>query len=187
MRPPTEIPRAPRPATHRRRRWIVVVVIILIIVFASLKTFATFYTDALWFSSIDLHPVWLKMFETKVGLFVVFSAIFAVALLGSLVVAERLAPRGPSLDAEDEFVKRYQEVIGPYARWLRALVVVVLALIVGSQAISQWNNWILFENSRPFDATDPQFHRNIPTSCSGFPSSSSWCTGPWWPWWWCCW
>ncbi len=37
----------------------------------------------------------------------------------------------------------------------------VLALIVGSQAISQWNNWILFENSQPFSATDPQFHRNI--------------------------
>ncbi len=82
MRPPTEIPQTPRPATHRRRRWIIVVVVILIIVFASLKTFATFYTDALWFSSIDLHSVWLKMFETKVGLFVVFSAIFAVGAAG---------------------------------------------------------------------------------------------------------
>jgi len=162
VRPPSEIPRTPRPATHRRRRrWIIVLVIILIVVFASLKTFATFYTDALWFSSINLHSVWLKMFETKVGLLVVFSAIFAVALLASLVVAERLAPRGPSLDAEDEFVKRYQEVIGPYARWLRAVVVVVLALIVGSQAVSQWNNWILFENAQPFNATDPQFHRNV--------------------------
>jgi uncharacterized protein len=151
----------PRPATRRRHRWIIVVVIILIIVFASLKTFATFYTDALWFSSVDLHSVWLKLFETKVGLLVVFGAIFAVTLLASLLVAERLAPKGPSLDAEDEFVKRYQEVIGPYARWLRIAVVTVLSLIVGSQAIGQWNNWILFENSTPFDATDPQFHRNV--------------------------
>ncbi len=92
---------------------------------------------------------------------VVFAAIFAVLLLASLLVAERLAPKGPSLDAEDEFVKRYQEVIGPYARWLRAGVVVVLSLIVGSQAIGQWNNWILFRNSTPFHATDPQFHRNV--------------------------
>ena len=92
---------------------------------------------------------------------VVFAAIFAVLLLASLLVAERLAPKGPSLDAEDEFVKRYQEVIGPYSRWLRAAVVVVLSLIVGSQAIGQWNNWILFRNSTPFHATDPQFHRNV--------------------------
>ncbi|HEY5096454.1 MAG TPA: UPF0182 family protein, partial [Acidimicrobiales bacterium] len=135
--------------------------IIVIIVIASLRTFAIFYTDALWFSSVSLHSVWVKLFEIKFGLMVVFSAIFAVMLLASLLVAERLAPKGPSLDAEDEFVKRYQEVIGPYARWLRAGVVVVLSLIVGSQAIGQWNNWILFRNSTSFPATDPQFHRNV--------------------------
>jgi uncharacterized membrane protein (UPF0182 family) len=136
-------------------------VVVLIVIFLSLKTFATFYTDALWFSSVDLHSVWVKLFEVKVGLFITFSAIFAVMLLASLLVAERLAPKGPSLDAEDEFVKRYQEVIGPYSRWLRVGVVVVLSLIVGSQAIGQWQNWILFKNSTPFGIKDPQFHRDV--------------------------
>ena len=110
---------------------------------------------------MNLHSVWLKLFEIKAGLMVTFAVIFAVMLLASLIVAERLAPKGPSLDAEDEFVKRYQEVIGPYARWLRVGVVVVLSLIVGSQAIGQWNNWILFRNSTPFPQSDPQFHRNV--------------------------
>jgi len=137
------------------------VAVVLVILFASLHTFAVFYTDALWFSSINLHSVWLKLFEVKVGLMAAFSVIFAVLLLVSLLVAERLAPKGPSIDAEDEFVKRYREVIGPYSRWLRAIVVVVLSLIVGSQALGQWQNWILFRNSTPFDATDPQFHRNV--------------------------
>ncbi len=155
------MPQTARPASNRRRRWIIVAVIILIILFASLRTFAVFYTDALWFSSVNLHSVWVKLFEIKFGLMVVFAAIFAVLLLASLLVAERLAPKGPSLDAEDEFVKRYQEVIGPYSRWLRAAVVVVLSLIIGSQAIGQWNNWILFRNSTPFPTTDPQFHRNV--------------------------
>jgi uncharacterized membrane protein (UPF0182 family) len=136
-------------------------VIVLIILFASLRTFAVFYTDALWFSSVNLHSVWLKLFEIKAGLMVTFAVIFAILLMASLLVAERLAPKGPSLDAEDEFVKRYQEVIGPYARWLRAGVVVVLSLIVGSQAIGQWNNWILFRHSTPFNVSDPQFHRNV--------------------------
>ena len=92
---------------------------------------------------------------------VTFAVLFAALLMASLLVAERLAPKGPTLDAEDEFVKRYQEVIGPYARWLRIGVVVVLSLIVGSQAIGQWQNWILFSNSSPFGVTDPQFHRNV--------------------------
>ncbi len=155
------MPQTPRPASSRRRRWIIAGIIIAIVIIASLRTFAIFYTDALWFSSVNLHTVWVKLFEIKVGLMVVFAAIFAVLLLASLLVAERLAPKGPSLDAEDEFVKRYQEVVGPYARWLRAGVVVVLSLIIGSQAIGQWNNWILFRNSTPFAATDPQFHRNV--------------------------
>ena len=135
--------------------------VVLVLLFASLHTFAVFYTDALWFSSLNLHSVWLKLFEIKAGLLIAFSAIFAVLLLVSLLVAERLAPKGPSIDAEDEFVKRYREVIGPYSRWLRAVVVIVLSFIVGSQALGQWQNWILFRNSTPFNATDPQFHRNV--------------------------
>jgi uncharacterized protein len=155
------MPQTPRPASHRRRRWIVAVIVIAVIVIASLRTFANFYTDALWFSSVSLHSVWVKLFEIKFGLMVVFALIFAVMLMASLLVAERLAPKGPSLDAEDEFVKRYQELIGPYSRWLRLGVVVILSLIIGSQAIGQWNNWILFRHSTPFAAADPQFHRNV--------------------------
>jgi uncharacterized protein len=160
VRPPSDLPRIPR-RTSRRRRWIIAGLIVLIILIAFLRTFAVFYTDALWFSSVSLHSVWVKLFEIKAGLLITFALIFAVLLLASLVVAERLAPKGPSLDAEDEFVKRYQEVIGPYARWLRVGVVTVLSLIVGSQAVGQWNNWILFNNRTAFDASDPQFHRNV--------------------------
>jgi uncharacterized membrane protein (UPF0182 family) len=161
VRSPSDIPQVPRPAQHRRRRAIIVALVIVVVVIASLRTFAVFYTDSLWFSSVSLHSVWVKLFEIKGGLMVVFGVIFAVLLLASLIVAERLAPKGPSLDAEDEFVKRYREVIGPYSRWLRAGVVVVLSLIVGSQAIGQWQNWILFRNGVSFPNSDPQFHRNV--------------------------
>jgi hypothetical protein len=155
------MPTTTRPSTRRRRRWIIAVIVVLVLLILSLRTFAIFYTDALWFSSVNLHSVWAKLFEIKAGLMITFAVIFAVLLLASLMVAERLAPKGPSLDAEDEFVKRYQEVIGPYARWLRIGVVVVLSLIVGSQAIGQWNNWILFRHSTSFGVTDPQFHRDV--------------------------
>jgi uncharacterized membrane protein (UPF0182 family) len=155
------MPQAPRPGSRKRRRLIVIVLVVLVVLFLSLKTFATFYTDALWFSSVNLHSVWLKLFEIKAGLMLIFGALFAVMLLASLLVAERLAPKGPSLDAEDEFVKRYQEVIGPYSRWLRVGVVVVLSLIVGSQSIGQWQNWLLFQNKVSFGVKDPQFHRDV--------------------------
>jgi uncharacterized membrane protein (UPF0182 family) len=145
----------------RRRRWIIALIVLLIVVAASLRTFAVFYTDALWFSSVNLHSVWLTLFEVKIGLFLAFSLIFAVMLTASLLVAERLVPKGPALDAEDEFVKRYRELIGPYARWLRVVVIAALSLIVGSQAVGQWQNWLLFRNGTSFHTTDPQFHRDV--------------------------
>jgi hypothetical protein len=139
----------------------VIAIILLVAILLSLNAFAHIYTDALWFSSVHLHPVWRSLFDIKAGLMLTFAVIFGVLLFASLMVAERLAPKGPSLDAEDEFVKRYQEVIGPYVRWLRLGLVVVLALIVGSQALGQWNNWILFRNGVPFGIKDPQFGRDV--------------------------
>ena len=161
MRSPTDISdRRPAPP-HRRRRWIIAAAVVLFVLLLSFHAFALFYTDALWFSSVQLHTVWRSLFEIKVGLTLTFAVIFGVLLLASLLVAERVAPRGPSLDAEDEFVKRYQEVVGPYTGRLRAAVVVVLSLIVGSQALAQWQNWILFRNAVPFGTKDPQFHLDI--------------------------
>ena len=75
------MPAATRTSSHRGRRWVIAVVVLLVVLFASLHTFAVFYTDALWFSSINLHSVWLKLFEVKTGLMIAFSAIFAVLLL----------------------------------------------------------------------------------------------------------
>jgi uncharacterized protein len=161
VRSPSDISdRRPAPP-HRRRRWLIVAAVVLVALLLSFHAFALFYTDALWFSSVQLHSVWRSLFEIKVGLTLTFAVIFAVLLTASLIVAERVAPRGPSLDAEDEFVKRYQEVVGPYTRRLRIVVVVVLSLIVGSQALGQWQNWILFRNATSFGVKDPQFHLDV--------------------------
>ena len=74
-------------SSTRGRRWIIGAIVLLVVIIVSGHTFAVFYTDALWFSSINLHSVWLRLFEVKAGLMVVFSAVFAVLLLISLIVA----------------------------------------------------------------------------------------------------
>ena len=161
MRRPDDVAKSPRATTHRRRRWIIIAVIVLIAVIASLRTFAVFYTDALWFSAVRLHSVWRSLFEIKAGLMITFCVIFAALLLASLTVAERLAPRGQAADAEDDFVRRYQEIVGPYSRWIRAAVVIILSLIVGSQALGQWQNWIFFRNGVSFGKKDALWHKNV--------------------------
>jgi uncharacterized protein len=41
------------------------------------------------------------------------------------------------------------------------VVIVAFSLIVGSSALGQWQNWLLFRNATPFHVTDPQFHRDV--------------------------
>ncbi len=163
MRPPSDNPstqRAPR-QRHHRRIIVALVVVAVIVVLAFLRTFAVFYTDALWFSSVGLRSEWRSLLEVKAGLGITFAVVFGLLLFVSLTMSERLAPRGPVQDAEDEFVRRYQEVVGPRSRWLRWGVVVVFSIILGSQAIGQWQNWILFRNGVPFGVKDPQWHLDV--------------------------
>ena len=156
------MPQVARPALRRRRRWIIAA---LIVADHPLRLAADvrhlLYRRTVVLLGQPALGLGASCSRSRPDCCWSFAAIFAVLLLASLLVAERLAPKGPSLDAEDEFVRRYQEVIGPYARWLRIGVVVVLSLIVGSQAIGQWNNWILFRNSTKFGVVDPQFHRDV--------------------------
>ncbi len=159
MRTPDQT--VPRPRLTRRRRVVLLVLLVLVVALLSLRTFAVAFTDYLWFGSVHLHSVWTSLLEIKVGLFVAFAAVFGVLLFVNMIVAERLAPRGPVRDTEDEFVRRYQQLTAPFTRWIRLAVVVFLSIVLGSQAIGQWQHWILFRNAVPFGVKDPMWHKDI--------------------------
>jgi uncharacterized membrane protein (UPF0182 family) len=137
------------------------VVVVLIVVLASLKSLATLYTDSLWFTSVHLHRVWSTLLAIKVGLFASFGAVFFVVLWVNLLICDRLGVASPSLDPEDELVRRYQQGVRPYAGRVHAAVAVVLALIAASGTVGEWNNWILFTHGTSFATKDPEFGRNV--------------------------
>jgi uncharacterized membrane protein (UPF0182 family) len=166
VRPPQDIPTSrPRRASRRRRRfWIVVAIAIVIVLIASLRSLATFYTDYLWFGSVNLSGVWRHLFVVKLALFFGFAAVFFVALWVSLAVVDRVATSQLALGPEDELVRRYQQYVAPRALLVRSLVALVVALIAASSAIGQWTNYLLFANGVSFTgtgSTDPQFHKNV--------------------------
>ena len=146
---------------RRGRLWLVIAVIVLIVVLLSLRTLATFYTDYLWFGSVNLSGVWRRLFEVKAELFFGFAAIFFVLMWVNLAVVDRLAPTELALGPEDELVRRYQQRVAPRAVLVRSLVSAVIALIAATGALGQWRNYLLFTNGGSFDATDPQFHKNV--------------------------
>jgi uncharacterized membrane protein (UPF0182 family) len=156
------------PTTERRsfrlRAWIIALVVILIAVLFSLRGLAGFYTDYLWFNSLGQGGTWGELLAAKVVPAVVFTAVFFVLMLTSLLIADRLAPKvrpmGPA-SPEDELVNRYQQVTGRYQGRIRVGVSVFFALIAGIGVSSQWRNWILFTHRVDFGTRDPQFHRDV--------------------------
>jgi uncharacterized membrane protein (UPF0182 family) len=168
VRRPSDIPpppprsRSPRRRTHRLRFWLIIAVVVIIVLLASLRTLATFYTNFLWFESVQQSGVWKTELAVKVGLFLVFAAIFFVVLWVNLAIVDRVtAPSLLTLGPEDELVRRYQHVIAPRAFLIRTLVSLVIALIAASSTIGEWQNYLLYIHGGNFGVKDPEFGRDI--------------------------
>ena len=136
-------------------------IVVLIILLASLRTLADIYTDGLWFSSVGFHNVFSTLLVIKLGLFGVFGAIFFVVMWVNLIVCDRLASNDLDAVQKDEVVRRYQQIVRPYAGRLYIALALVMALIAASGTIGEWQNWILFRHGGNFGVKDPQFHKDV--------------------------
>lgn len=143
----------------RRQLLFFAAVIIFIIVVLSLRSIAVFYTDFLWFSNVHFTEVWKGILLDKIGLALVFDVVFFILMFANLTVAAKLSPPVSAIgSSEDELVVRFRSTTSKYPRLTRIIVSAFLAIVVGTSASGQWNNWILFSNSVPFGWKDPLFH-----------------------------
>lgn len=157
--------RAPSTTTRRialrsrRSRWVLVLAVVIVLaLLASAQRIATFYTDFLWYRALGFSGVWSKTVTVQVGLGVVFTAVFFGIVWGNLTFADKSEPVAVP---GDQLVSRWHEVAGRYGTWVRAIVAGLFALVGGASAHSQWDNWLLFSNAKPFPGkTDPIFHLN---------------------------
>src|SRR5919106_2103679 len=155
------------PTVERRRRsfrirgWIIAGVVLLLILLFSLRGLAGFYTDFLWFDSIDQGSTRRSLLAARVVPAIVFTVVFFVIMLASLTIADRLSPKYRSMGPEDELVERYQQFVSPYQGRIRVGVSLFFALIAGVGVASQWQQWVLFTNRVDFGVKDAQFDQDI--------------------------
>ena len=90
-----------------------------------------------------------------------FGAIFFVVMWVNLIVCDRLASNDLDAVQKDEVVRRYQQIVRPYAGRLYIALALVMALIAASGTIGEWQNWILFRHGGNFGVKDPQFHKDV--------------------------
>ncbi len=162
MRSPTDVPQRPRRLGRLSRRfWIGLIVVVLLVGFLSLRNLAVLWTDQMWFSSVGFSSVFSTLFFVKVGLGFTFGAIFFFIMWGNLLLTDRFGARDLSFEPEDEVVRRFQNVVRPYAKRVYAAIALIMGLVAGLNATGQWQKYLLFSHAQSFHQVDPVFHKDL--------------------------
>ncbi len=147
----------------RSRRLLTIIAIVVVVLLLMMRSIATFWTDFLWFDSVDQTGVWTTVLYARVGLVLVATVVAFLLFFGNLWLADRLSPRRPPLagSPDEELLERYQEWIAPRIRWIRLGVSAFFGLMVGLGAAVWWKEYLLYRNGVEFGITDPIFHNDI--------------------------
>ncbi|MFQ1001548.1 UPF0182 family protein [Modestobacter sp. SSW1-42] len=156
MRPPV-----PVPALSRRAKLAIGVVAVLLVLSTVIGTLTNVYVDYLWFDETGFTEVFWTEVQTRALLF----ALAGVATGGLVVLAVHLAyrfrPAFRPMSLEQQNLERYRQSLEPRRKVVLTALGVVLGLLAGAAAQGSWQTWLAWRNATPFNATDPQFGRDI--------------------------
>jgi hypothetical protein len=123
--------------------------------------FSGFWTDWLWYRSVDYSSVFTTTLWTKIGLFAVFGLLMATAVGVNIWLAHRLRPPLSAMSLEQQSLDRYRMGIAPYKKWVLLAITALVGLIAGASATSQWRTWLMWVNGVSFGQKDPQFQMDV--------------------------
>ncbi|MGW7366021.1 UPF0182 family membrane protein [Streptomyces sp. NPDC054841] len=145
----------------RRVRTLLMTLGVLAVLAMLFVMFAGFWTDWLWYRSVQYSSVFTTTLWTKVGLFAVFGLLMAAAVGVNIWLAHRLRPPLSAMSLEQQSLDRYRMGIAPYKKWVLLGITALVGLIAGASASSQWRTWLMWVNGVPFGQKDPQFHMDV--------------------------
>ena len=146
--------------SDRGRAFIIIAAVVVVGLVLSARFLAGFYTEYLWYDSVDRSDVFWGEIGSKITLFAVFGLTFAALAILNLVIADRLAPAAFSANTHP-LVERFHEFFGHRLRTVRFLIAAVFALLFAAPAIARWQDWLMFRNSKSFGINDAQFGNDV--------------------------
>ncbi|MFJ7177379.1 UPF0182 family protein [Streptomyces massasporeus] len=145
----------------RRVRTLLMTLGVLAVLGMAFTMFAGFWTDWLWYRSVNYSSVFTTTLWTKIGLFFVFGVLMALAVGFNIWLAHRLRPPLSAMSMEQQNLDRYRMSIAPYKKWLLFGITALVGLIAGASASGQWRTWLMWVNGVPFGQKDPQFKLDV--------------------------
>ena len=157
--------------TGNDRRGFSFVVFIVIIGFSIARAIATFFTNYLWFDSVQLNSVWLKILLTKASLVGATSLLAFIFIFTNLRLAVRATP---VMDIFESFES--QDPLSRFRAWTNERFLryrlwgsIGLSLFLGAGASQLWEQVLLFLNQKSFGITDPIFDADVSSFVFGLP------------------
>ena len=161
---------------RRTQLWISLGMMLLLVLCITSSTFATFYTDFLWFKSLDYTQIFTTRLTTSLGLTIVAALIaLAFLLLNWSFLPHWIAPKehfttktfntfsGTRRGAST--VQQTRQQTNTYStrpvRLLFTGAAILAGLILGLTFNGLWRTYLLANNGVPFNIADPIFHRDI--------------------------
>ncbi|MDT9593750.1 UPF0182 family protein [Nocardioides zeae] len=144
-----------------RSRALLITAGIIVALLIALAGLASFWTERLWFSSVGYGTVFSTLLWTRIGLFVGFGLVMAVAVTVSMYLAYRFRPVFRPASNEQTSLDRYRDAVTPVRKWLLIVIGILMGIFAGSSAAGQWRSFLLWRNSESFGSTDPHFGRDF--------------------------
>lgn len=160
MSPESEIPRPPAQRRLNGRIALIVVGAIAFFVLIFGRGIASFWIDLLWHRALGRSDIFWGQLTAKLTMFGVCLLVFLLLGWVNLWVADRTAPVRLENNVPP-VVQRFHEVFGRRMRLVRYGVAALLGILVSLPATQQWEDLLLFRNSRTFGVTDPQFGADV--------------------------
>ena len=153
------------------RRGFSFIVFVAIIGFSVARAVATFFTNYLWFDSVNLNSVWIKILLTKGALVGATSLLAFIFIFTNLRLAVRATP---VMDIFESFES--QDPLSRFRAWTNERFLryrlwgsIGLSLFLGAGASQLWEQVLLFLNQQSFGVTDPVFQADVSRYVFGLP------------------
>jgi len=157
--------------TNNERRGLSFIVFVAIIGFSVARAIATFFTNYLWFDSVNLNSVWIKTLLTKGALVGATSLLAFIFIFTNLRLAVRATP---VMDIFESFES--QDPLSRFRAWTNERFLryrlwgsIGLSLFLGAGASQLWEQVLLFLNQQSFGVTDPVFQADVSRYVFGLP------------------
>ncbi|MCB0090907.1 MAG: UPF0182 family protein, partial [Caldilineaceae bacterium] len=134
--PVDETQEPPPPGNPRRLLWIFLPFLLLIF----FNRFIHFYTDLIWYQSLNLDSVFYTRIYASFGIFLLSAILFWIFLATNVFIARRIEPFGLANTPIEQIARLFGINITPIVLGIGA----ILALLIGLNISSIWEDLLIY-------------------------------------------